>query len=79
MEKDERAYHEVVPRHFPPAQEENDVAEEDVSAVDEQGLMKERDAGEFSSEIPDLPDVPTKGPTEDGQPEAKKAKLSSDD
>ncbi|KAI7159663.1 hypothetical protein KC343_g10345 [Hortaea werneckii] len=68
LEKDERAYERIVPRYFPPAQTEteaNDTASKDF----------EDDKAHTGSATPELPDVPTKDPTEPGQPDPKKVKL----
>ncbi|KAK3721756.1 hypothetical protein LTR37_002921 [Vermiconidia calcicola] len=65
MEKDERAYEEYIPRFFPPAQEEAEGKDE----------MAGKDTDKQDGELPDLPDVPTEEPTEEGQPKSKKAKL----
>ena len=51
-------------KFFPPTSD--DMAE----AAEDNEELESKDG-----EIPELPDVPTKEPTEDGQPEAKKARL----
>ncbi|KAK1064334.1 hypothetical protein LTR74_008811 [Friedmanniomyces endolithicus] len=78
LEKDERAYERLIAKFFPPATSkeigEDGEATQKGAGVDQQPLS----AKEGVSEVPVLPDVPTKEPTEDlqpdGQPEAKKAK-----
>lgn len=37
--------------------------------------MAGKDTDKQDGELPDLPDVPTEEPTEEGQPKSKKAKL----
>ncbi|TKA82674.1 hypothetical protein B0A55_01488 [Friedmanniomyces simplex] len=78
LEKDERAYGRWIPKFFPPASTEK--AAENGEAEQEKAADAEPSSTttEGTSEVPVLPDVPTKEPTEDlqpdGQPEAKKAK-----
>ncbi|KAK0275401.1 hypothetical protein LTR35_011103 [Friedmanniomyces endolithicus] len=77
LEKDERAYERLIPKFFPPASAEK--AEGDVKVTEGAGNDEQPSAAEKKDGgVPVLPDVPTKEPTEDlqpdGQPEAKKAK-----
>ncbi|KAI6812036.1 hypothetical protein KC340_g17161 [Hortaea werneckii] len=68
LEKDEKAYEKVVPRYFPPAETEKETADTTSKDSESEGVHTE-------SATPDLPNVPTKEPTEPGQPDAKKVKL----
>ncbi|KAI7277902.1 hypothetical protein KC345_g6297 [Hortaea werneckii] len=68
LEKDERAYERIVPRYLPPAETETD-------ANDTASKGFENDNAHTESATPKLPDVPTKDPTEPGQPDTKKVKL----
>ncbi|KAI7460038.1 hypothetical protein KC357_g9064 [Hortaea werneckii] len=68
LEKDEKAYERIVPRYFPPAEtdmEANGTASKDV----------ENNTAHTESATPNLSDVPSKEPTEPGQPDKKKVKL----
>ena len=70
MEKDERAYQDFIPQSFPPSTEEAESKGKGEPPVNDDGKVEE-DEGV----VPDLPDVPTTEPTEEGEPEPKKAKL----
>ncbi|KAK1819821.1 hypothetical protein LTR12_005696 [Friedmanniomyces endolithicus] len=78
LEKDERAYERLIPRFFPPASAEKAGAEAKVTQEQVGEDEQPPSSKDGASEIPVLPDVPTKEPTEDlqpdGQPDAKKAK-----
>ena len=63
--------------YFTPSSEaENNVADE--PAIDEEGKLDVEAQDGENAPLPDLPDVPTQEPTEDGQPSSKKVKLSGD-
>ncbi|RMY62953.1 hypothetical protein D0865_00166 [Hortaea werneckii] len=68
LEKDEKAYENIVPRYFPPVKTENETTDTAPKDFESEGAHAE-------SATPDLPNVPTKEPTEPGQPDAKKVKL----
>ncbi|GAB7354665.1 hypothetical protein MBLNU459_g5092t1 [Dothideomycetes sp. NU459] len=70
MQKDEAAYHRLLPQYFPPSEQAQESKDGEISSAKEEG-----------SRIPALPNVPTKEPTESGQPEAKRIKIhrESDD
>ncbi|GAB1736331.1 hypothetical protein NU219Hw_g6996t1 [Hortaea werneckii] len=68
LEKDEKAYEKVVPRYFAPAETEKETTE--IPSKDSRS-----EGAHTDSTTPDLPNVPTKEPTEPGQPDAKKVKL----
>ncbi|RMY49268.1 hypothetical protein D0863_15189 [Hortaea werneckii] len=68
LEKDEKAYERVVPRYFPPVE----TAKETTNTTSKDS---ETEGVHTKSATPDLPNVPTKEPTEPGQPDAKKVKL----
>ena len=55
-------------RYFPPAETEKETADTTSKDSESEGVHTE-------SATPDLPNVPTKEPTEPGQPDAKKVKL----
>ncbi|KAK0354986.1 hypothetical protein LTR91_008734 [Friedmanniomyces endolithicus] len=78
LEKDERAYESLIPKFFPPATPEKAGAGAKVTQKSAGEVQQPPAAKEGLSEVPVLPDVPTKEPTNDlqpdGQPEAKKAK-----
>ena len=58
LEKDERAYHEWLPKFFPPSKEDTEKTEQP----------------SVQGDAVKLPDAPTKEPLQEGEPEAKKHK-----
>ncbi|KAF2765383.1 A1pp-domain-containing protein [Teratosphaeria nubilosa] len=81
--KDERCYEELLPQFFPPdAPEQGDGKVEKVEgaatggAVEEPAKSVEEGAKEAEVTLPIMPAVPTKEPGEEGQPDAKKIRLS---
>ncbi|KAK5175597.1 uncharacterized protein LTR77_000736 [Saxophila tyrrhenica] len=77
MEKDQKAYEELLPRFFPTAAEGKDNAAPAAGETKEAVASSKKADGE-SEKLPDLPDVPTQEPATAGQPEAKKVKLDHD-
>ena len=74
MEKDEKAYEEYIPQFFPPVIEAGSKDEDEAKGVDQEEERADKD----DNPQLDLPDVPTKEPTEEGEPEAKKAKVEDE-
>ncbi|KAH9826071.1 hismacro and SEC14 domain-containing protein [Teratosphaeria destructans] len=81
--KDQRAYEELLPQFFPPAvaeQADGKVKVEESAATagadEESEKSLEEGAGEAQVTLPVMPDVPTQEPGEEGQPDAKKVRLS---
>ncbi|KAK4553763.1 hypothetical protein LTR86_009261 [Recurvomyces mirabilis] len=89
LAKDEVAYEEWLPRFFPPAAKHHgrtgdtmdqattmDGTEKPAEQTEPDETSGDMPAGELP--LPVLPDVPTKEPSEPGQPDAKKQKIAND-
>lgn len=71
LEKDEDAYKEYLPQYFPPAEGTEEAADE---ATKGSAKESDKEGEEADSRVHDLPEVPTKEPLQEGQPEAKRVK-----
>nr|POE75147.1 o-acetyl-adp-ribose deacetylase macrod1 [Quercus suber]POE94774.1 o-acetyl-adp-ribose deacetylase macrod1 [Quercus suber] len=71
LEKDERAYDQIIPRYFSFSSTSSASAMNDKGTDEQDGMSITR----TSEGVPILPDVPTKDPRAEGQPQGKKQKL----